>query len=146
MEDRLAAARRYAADLVREMPPRETASRSRLAEVLFVARSRDRYQHWLAMQGIDVELYRIYLKQLEATPHRRTRLPRHLWDMMKAAFSDRCAYCGADDRPLTQDHILAVSEGGETTLQNIVPACQRCNSRKGARAPLCPVQPLLLAW
>ena len=144
MEDRLAAARRYAADLMSDIPPRETASQSRLTEVLFLARSRDRYQQWLAVNGIDVELYRMYLKQLEATPHRRTRLPRHLWDMIKAAFRDRCAYCGADDQPLTQDHILAFAEGGETTLQNIVPACQRCNSRKGVGAPLCPVQPLLL--
>ena len=144
MEDRLAAARRYAADLVKDLPRRETAAPHRLVEVLFVARSRDRYQQWLTMNGIDVELYRIYLKQLEAKPHRRTPLPRHLWDTIVAAFKVRCAYCGADDQPLTQDHILAVSEGGETTLQNIVPACQPCNSRKGAGAPLCPVQPLLL--
>lgn len=29
-------------------------------------------------------------------------------------------------------------------LHNIVPACQSCNSKKGRKAPLCPVQPLLL--
>jgi len=43
-------------------------------------------------------------------------------------FDGRCAYCGAP--ATTWDHIKPVSQGGETTPGNIVPACQSCNSSK----------------
>ncbi|WP_299990696.1 HNH endonuclease [uncultured Pontibacter sp.] len=45
-----------------------------------------------------------------------------------------CQYCGTS-RNLTLDHLLPRSRGGETSWQNIVTACSRCNSRKGDRTP-----------
>ena len=33
---------------------------------------------------------------------------------------------------MTRDHLEPVSEGGRTIQSNIVPACQSCNSSKGA--------------
>ena len=33
---------------------------------------------------------------------------------------------------MTRDHLKPVSEGGRTIQSNIVPACQTCNSSKGA--------------
>jgi 5-methylcytosine-specific restriction endonuclease McrA len=48
-------------------------------------------------------------------------------------FGHACAYCLRTDRPLTQDHVVALSRGGEHTKENVVPACQGCNSRKGNR-------------
>lgn len=52
--------------------------------------------------------------------------------LRKAGF--RCAYCGVDasKRELVVDHIVPVSKGGPTTLQNLTAACQPCNSGKGA--------------
>jgi len=41
-----------------------------------------------------------------------------------------CAYCGATDRPLQRDCVLAISRGGRYTLDNVVPACGPCNSSK----------------
>jgi len=41
-----------------------------------------------------------------------------------------CAYCGATDRPLQRDCVLALSRGGRYTLGNIVPACRSCNASK----------------
>lgn len=41
-----------------------------------------------------------------------------------------CAYCGAVDRPLQRDCVLAISRGGRYTLDNIVPACGSCNASK----------------
>jgi hypothetical protein len=32
---------------------------------------------------------------------------------------------------MTQDHIIPVSKGGFTVLENLRPACERCNSRRG---------------
>lgn len=34
---------------------------------------------------------------------------------------------------LTMDHVAPVSQGGETTVGNIIPACRSCNSSKGAK-------------
>lgn len=41
-----------------------------------------------------------------------------------------CAYCGAVDKPLQRDCVLAISRGGRYTLANIVPACVSCNASK----------------
>lgn len=43
-------------------------------------------------------------------------------------FENKCAYCDAD--ATTFDHIIAISKGGKTTPDNIVPACLSCNSSK----------------
>lgn len=42
-----------------------------------------------------------------------------------------CAYCGASDRALQKDTVLAISRGGSYTLANVVPACASCNASKG---------------
>ncbi len=41
-----------------------------------------------------------------------------------------CAYCGAANRPLQRDCVLALSRGGRYTLDNIAPACRACNASK----------------
>lgn len=64
------------------------------------------------------------------------------WTDIKAAFDQRCAYCGKRRR-LTMDHVVPLAKGGHHTAANIVPACQPCNSRKNA-GPAPPYQPLLL--
>jgi 5-methylcytosine-specific restriction endonuclease McrA len=51
-------------------------------------------------------------------------------------FGNACAYCFRTDRKLTVDHVVPLTEGGHDTLDNIVPACGSCNSRKGARSIL----------
>lgn len=47
----------------------------------------------------------------------------------------RCQYCGRSDRPLTLDHILPKSRGGEESWENLITACRPCNSIKGDRTP-----------
>jgi hypothetical protein len=66
------------------------------------------------------------------------------WRAMKAHYGYRCVYCGKKQQRLTQDHITPFSKGGSHTASNIVPACRSCNSKKGIKAPLRPVQPLLI--
>jgi 5-methylcytosine-specific restriction endonuclease McrA len=51
------------------------------------------------------------------------------WTVLKSAWGG-CAYCGASDRPLQRDCVLALSRGGRYTLDNIVPACGSCNASK----------------
>ncbi len=48
-----------------------------------------------------------------------------------------CQYCG-QEKPagqLSLDHVVPRSHGGQTTWENIVCSCLRCNSRKGGRTP-----------
>ena len=51
------------------------------------------------------------------------------WSSLTTAWGG-CAYCGATDRPLQRDCVLALSRGGRYTLDNIVPACRSCNASK----------------
>ena len=51
------------------------------------------------------------------------------WTAVQEAWGG-CAYCGATDRPLQRDCVLAISRGGRYTLDNIAPACGSCNASK----------------
>ena len=57
----------------------------------------------------------------------------------------RCQYCGKRGTAfdLTLDHIMPRSRGGRTVAENLVAACQACNSRKGDRTPEEARMPLL---
>jgi 5-methylcytosine-specific restriction endonuclease McrA len=50
--------------------------------------------------------------------------------MIKKYYNNRCAYCLKTGVRLTKDHMLAKSKGGETTSDNIAPACDECNQLK----------------
>ena len=47
----------------------------------------------------------------------------------------KCAYCGRGDLPLTIDHVIPKSKGGDDSWENLVAACLPCNNRKGNRTP-----------
>jgi len=51
------------------------------------------------------------------------------WGALQRAYDCCCAYCGAK-KSMTQDHVRAVKNGGHDRIENIVPACKSCNSRK----------------
>lgn len=58
-----------------------------------------------------------------------------------------CLYCGATE-DLTLDHIMALDNSGPHREDNLLVACRRCNSSKGAK-PLedwLQTQPRALAW
>jgi 5-methylcytosine-specific restriction endonuclease McrA len=54
------------------------------------------------------------------------------WQEILIKFNHKCAYCG-EEKPLTQDHFIPLSKGGEYSSNNIIPACQSCNCRKNAQ-------------
>lgn len=68
------------------------------------------------------------------------------WESLCAAVKYRCCYCGKKFpiEDLTPDHLTPYNDKGSNTLHNVLPCCGLCNSRKGPRAVLKPVQPFLL--
>lgn len=61
------------------------------------------------------------------------------WPLYRAAVFRRdgyqCVYCGDYTEPLECDHVIPVSRGGETSMENLVTACRPCNREKGAKTP-----------
>lgn len=55
------------------------------------------------------------------------------WFAIVESYNGHCCYCGRTDLPLTQDHIHSLNRGGNHTASNVAPACQPCNSSKGAK-------------
>ncbi len=58
------------------------------------------------------------------------RIDSILWSMICQSWGNQCAYCSVCTTALTQDHVRAITLGGQHTLGNIVPACRGCNVRK----------------
>lgn len=54
------------------------------------------------------------------------------WETIKSEQMGACAYC-LTVAPLTMDHYLPLSRGGQHTPANVVAACRPCNSSKKAR-------------
>lgn len=55
------------------------------------------------------------------------------WDVKKNQYDNSCFYCGKKNIKLTKDHVIPIVLGGTDDIDNIVPACQSCNSKKQAR-------------
>lgn len=54
------------------------------------------------------------------------------WKAILSAYQHRCAYCGCGGR-MTMDHVLPIAAGGAHSIENLVPACPRCNATKNAK-------------
>lgn len=54
------------------------------------------------------------------------------WLEKCALLGNVCFYCG-EARPLTVDHKIPIARGGADNIENIVPSCARCNSRKNIK-------------
>lgn len=59
------------------------------------------------------------------------------WIELLKKHDNICNYCGVrmtktpGKKQRTRDHIIPISKGGTDKIENIVPACRSCNSRKG---------------
>ena len=47
----------------------------------------------------------------------------------------QCQYCGGKEAKLTLDHVVPRKFGGQSTWENLVCACARCNNKKGEHHP-----------
>lgn len=69
------------------------------------------------------------------------------WEDKKISYENRCAKCGTHQdelenkygkhfKNLTVDHIIPLSRGGTNYIDNIVPLCVGCNSKKKDKMPI----------
>lgn len=93
-----------------------------------VEHNRERYHSDEEYRQKRIQQSRMY----EATRTYSGHISAEEWLKVCLSFNNTCAYCGTTG-PLTMDHIIPVSNGGKNTLGNVVPACRRCNSSKGAK-------------
>lgn len=105
------------------------------------AQKRSKQRH-LVPNKITAEQYRAtHREEYRITEERRRSRKRYLpatltkgqWNAILVAYRFSCAYCRQKAAKLTQDHVIPVSKGGGYTSDNIVPACQSCNSQKSAK-------------
>lgn len=61
-------------------------------------------------------------------------------------YKNRCLRCGRSEVKLTADHILPVTMGGTSNIDNIQPLCKSCNSWKKDRHIDYRTKPGVLRW
>jgi 5-methylcytosine-specific restriction endonuclease McrA len=52
------------------------------------------------------------------------------WFALLDAYHGKCGYGDDHLGPLEADHRIPLCRGGSNTIDNIIPACRRCNRRK----------------
>ncbi len=55
------------------------------------------------------------------------------WVSLCNSYHNRCLCC-RKRKKLTADHVIPVSKGGSSSINNIQPLCQSCNSKKGTKS------------
>lgn len=92
-------------------------------------------EDWIRAVNFEIQVPRVIrLLAYERLPKQNIRFNRR---NIFARDSNRCQYCGKrfSTSELSLDHVVPRSRGGETSWENIVCSCVRCNVRKGGRTP-----------
>ena len=92
-------------------------------------RDKEKAREWMntprgrSLTRLRVNVYRSKKRSLEHS------LTVAEWDECISYFSNRCAYCGKEEK-LEQEHFIPVTKDGPLTKGNIVTACRACNASK----------------
>lgn len=60
--------------------------------------------------------------------------PRAMRRLVRQAYEHSCFWCRTANRPLTVDHIIPRSRGGDAAFRNLQPLCEACQQKKGVMA------------
>jgi 5-methylcytosine-specific restriction endonuclease McrA len=100
-------------------------------------RLRERHKQWR-----DTHIERLHEIVSDAKHRRRARLAgsggSHTaaeWNGLKEFYDYTCLLCNRREPEikLTRDHYIPISRGGTNDIDNIIPLCKSCNSRKHAK-------------
>jgi 5-methylcytosine-specific restriction endonuclease McrA len=75
-----------------------------------------------------------HIRLIGSNPERHWKIPPVSRREVLRRDNHACQYCGSGKR-LTLDHVIPRSKGGQHTWNNVVAACESCNSKKGDRLP-----------
>lgn len=59
----------------------------------------------------------------------RRTVSKQQWLVFLAQNGNKCLCCGSDYK-ITKDHVIPLSKGGSSGLENIQPLCVKCNSKE----------------
>ncbi len=93
------------------------------------------HDDWVRSVNFEIRAPRVLrLLEFDRAPKQRVRLNRR---NLFARDENLCQYCGKKfaTSELSIDHVVPSCRGGETTWENVVCACVRCNVKKGGRTP-----------
>ena len=110
---------------IKNIEKRKRYSRQRYKE-----KSEEIKEYWKQCRRQNPEKFRIRAQKRKAMQKGLvSNYNSKTWETLKQYFSNKCAYCGKEKK-LSQDHFVPLVNGGEYTCNNIIPACQSCNSSK----------------
>ena len=90
---------------------------------------------WVSCVSFDIRVPKVIrLLSCDRYPDRMVRFNRR---NVFARDESKCQYCGQrfPTHELSIDHVVPVSQGGQTVWYNVVCCCVECNKRKGGRTP-----------
>jgi 5-methylcytosine-specific restriction endonuclease McrA len=90
---------------------------------------------WIHTVNSEIQVPRVIrLVTYEKLPKQTVKFNRR---NIFARDNNQCQYCGKKHptSELSLDHVIPRSQGGQSTWDNIVCACVRCNVKKGGRTP-----------
>ena len=93
------------------------------------------HDDWIRSVNFEIQVPRVIrLLTFDRVPKQAVRFNRR---NIFARDGNRCQYCGKrfSTSELSLDHVMPRSRGGETSWENIVCSCVKCNVRKGGRTP-----------
>ncbi len=106
-----------------------------ISELRASFKERSPHEDWVRSVNFHVCVPRVLrLLHYDRLPKQRVRLNRR---NIFARDANLCQYCGKRfaTSELSLDHVLPSCRGGDTSWENLVCACVRCNVRKGGRTP-----------
>lgn len=74
------------------------------------------------------------IRLTDSSPERAWKIPPVSRREILRRDGHACQYCGST-RKLTVDHVIPRAQGGSHSWDNVVTACEPCNTRKGNRTP-----------